>query len=107
MRRGQGAPGHGELGWQQALVAQALGLLHGLRAAGVRVPEDVAVVGLDGIEEAAYAAPPLTTAHRPVAAMAEAALDALERPGGPVEGRQVLGLDLVVRQSCGCPAPRP
>ncbi|SDU93313.1 transcriptional regulator, LacI family [Microlunatus sagamiharensis] len=85
--------------------AQALGVLHGLRAAGVRVPEDVAVVGFDGIEEAAYAAPPLTTAKQPVAAMAEAALDALERPGGPVEGHQVLGLDLVVRESCGCPAP--
>ena len=85
--------------------AQALGLLHGLRAAGLSVPGDVAVGGFDGIEEGAYAAPPLTTAHQPVAAMAEAALDALERPGGPVEGHTLLGLDLVVRQSCGCPAP--
>ncbi|WP_170854258.1 LacI family DNA-binding transcriptional regulator [Microlunatus flavus] len=84
--------------------AQALGLLHGLRAAGVRVPEEVAVGGFDGVEDGAYAAPPLTTAHQPVLAMAEAALDALEQPGGPGEGHALFGLDLVVRQSCGCTA---
>lgn len=63
------------------------------------------MVGFDGIEEGAYAAPPLTTAYQPIGTVAEAALDALERPGGPVEGHQVLGLDLVVRESCGCPTP--
>lgn len=84
--------------------AQALGLLHALRAAGVRVPEDVAVGGFDGTEDAAYAAPPLTTARQPVLAMAEAALDALEDPGGPRQGHALFPLDLVVRQSCGCPA---
>ncbi len=84
--------------------AQALGLLHGLRAAGVDVPGDVAVVGFDGTEDGAYGAPPLTTARQPVPAMAEAALDALEQPGGPRQGHQLFGLDLVVRQSCGCPA---
>ena len=81
--------------------AQALGLLHGLREAGVRVPEEVAVVGFDGTDDGAYAAPPLTTARQPVEAMAEAAVDALEHPGAP--RHDLFALDLVVRASCGCP----
>ncbi|UOE44014.1 LacI family DNA-binding transcriptional regulator [Agromyces larvae] len=39
----------------------ALGLLHAYRSAGVRVPEDVSVVGFDDVPEAAYFTPPLTT----------------------------------------------
>ena len=42
----------------------ALGLLHALRSAGRRVPEDVSVVGFDDIPEAAYFAPPLTTVRQ-------------------------------------------
>jgi len=39
----------------------ALGLLHGFRERGIRVPEDVSVVGFDDIPESAYFCPPLTT----------------------------------------------
>ncbi len=39
----------------------ALGLLHALAEAGLRVPEDVSVVGFDDIPEAAHFQPPLTT----------------------------------------------
>jgi DNA-binding LacI/PurR family transcriptional regulator len=39
----------------------ALGLLHGFHRLGVRVPEDVSVVGFDDIPEAAFFCPPLTT----------------------------------------------
>ncbi|SBT46485.1 transcriptional regulator, LacI family [Micromonospora narathiwatensis] len=40
---------------------QALGLLRALHQRGVRVPDDVSVVGFDDIPEAAYFSPPLTT----------------------------------------------
>jgi DNA-binding LacI/PurR family transcriptional regulator len=39
----------------------SIGLLHACREAGVRVPEDLSVIGFDDIPEAAYFAPPLTT----------------------------------------------
>lgn len=41
--------------------ALALGALHGLRDAGLLVPQDVAVVGFDDVEDASYALPALTT----------------------------------------------
>jgi DNA-binding LacI/PurR family transcriptional regulator len=39
----------------------AFGALHALHQAGYRVPEDVAVVGFDNLEEGAYSTPSLTT----------------------------------------------
>ena len=42
----------------------ALGALAALRARGVRVPEDIAVVGFDDVEEARFATPPLTTVRQ-------------------------------------------
>jgi DNA-binding LacI/PurR family transcriptional regulator len=42
----------------------ALGAMHAFAEAGLRVPEDVSVVGFDDIPEAAYFAPPLTTVRQ-------------------------------------------
>src|SRR5690606_8426099 len=79
----------------------ALGALDALRAAGRRVPDDVAVVGFDDTELARSADPPLTTVRQPLeqlgAAMAQLLLDQLER-GAPPAG-VVLDTDLVVRAS--------
>ena len=84
----------------------ALGLLDGLLDHGVRVPDDVAVVGLDDIELAARARVPLTTVRMPSDRIGALAVDTLlarlrgERP--PV--RQLLDPELVVRRSCGAAA---
>lgn len=55
----------------------ALGVLRGLRDAGVTVPNDVKVVGFDNIDEAAYAVPSLTTVDPDRPAMARRAVDLL------------------------------
>lgn len=57
--------------------AMALGVLHGLRDAGLDVPGDVSVVGFDDIPLAAHSAPPLTTVHQNFAALGERAITAL------------------------------
>jgi DNA-binding LacI/PurR family transcriptional regulator len=43
----------------------ALGALHVLHQAGIRVPEEIAVIGFDDIDDAEFAEPPLTTVHQP------------------------------------------
>jgi DNA-binding LacI/PurR family transcriptional regulator len=81
----------------------ALGLQDGLLDRGVRVPDDIAVVGVDDIELAGRARVPLTTVRQPVDAIGARALDTVlarlrgERP----EARQLLPPELVVRASCG------
>jgi DNA-binding LacI/PurR family transcriptional regulator len=81
----------------------AIGALHGLREAGRRVPEDVAVVGTDGIELGMFTAPPLTTVAHPAAELGwlgvETLFDLLGG-GAPVRER-MLSTRLVVRGSCG------
>ena len=83
----------------------AVGALLACRELGVRVPEQVSIVGFDDIEIARYVTPPLTTVHQPKLRLGELAmqmlLDILEEH--PVEN-QVLTTDLVVRASAG-PAP--
>jgi len=87
----------------------AIGLMRAARGAGVRVPEDLAVVGFDGIPMAAYVFPSLTTVCQPMVQMGkratEMALSLCERdpasaaPSGP-DNVQVRG-HLVVRESSG------
>jgi len=57
----------------------ALGALRALHDAGVSVPEQVAVVGFDDIEDGRYGRPSLTTVSPDKEAIAEAAMDALAR----------------------------
>jgi len=80
------------------------GALRGLRGAGVKVPDEVALVGVDDPFWAELVDPPLTTLAQPVRLMADAAMSLLlER----IEGRRtrrrtlVFDLELRVRISCG------
>lgn len=80
----------------------AIGVLHALRVAGRRVPDDVAVVSCDDMPFAAYLAPSLTTVHLPFYETGEQAVELLLRSikGGRV-GRKpaLLPVRLIVRQS--------
>jgi LacI family transcriptional regulator, repressor for deo operon, udp, cdd, tsx, nupC, and nupG len=54
--------------------SMAIGALNALWSAGLRVPEDISVVGYDDIAEAAYLVPPLTTVSFDKREFAETAL---------------------------------
>lgn len=82
--------------------ATAIGALRALHAAGLRVPDDVAVVGFDDVPLASFAMPPLTTMRQPVQELGSVALqllvERLEHPRTP--RRQVrLPATLVQRES--------
>ncbi|QES50419.1 LacI family transcriptional regulator [Streptomyces venezuelae] len=80
----------------------ALGVIRAARERGLRVPEDVSVVGFDDSPLIPFTDPPLTTVRQPVRAMATAAVGALlEAVGGtPVQRTEyVFQPELVVRGS--------
>ncbi len=81
----------------------AIGLCRGLQESGLRVPEDVAVVGCGDLDVSAYSTPALTTLAIPYDQIAEAAMDLmLEQLHGDATPRQVtLTHRLIVRDSCG------
>ncbi|HYD51912.1 MAG TPA: GntR family transcriptional regulator [Gemmatimonadaceae bacterium] len=83
----------------------ALGFEDALLDHGIRVPEDVAIVGLDDIELAARARVPLTTVHVPTDRIGALAVDHVVARirGQPTITRQLLEPRLVVRRSCGAP----
>jgi DNA-binding LacI/PurR family transcriptional regulator len=99
---------HGGLPFDAIVAANdlmAIGALEALRAGGVRVPEDVSVVGFDDTEEASFAAPPLTTVRQPLYEQGAAAARLLMRTiaDAPAETNRTVGTTpLVIRRSCGC-----
>ena len=81
----------------------AIGVCRGLRELGLRIPDDVAVVGFGNVDAAAYMTPSLTTLATPYEAIAQAVMDLmLEQLEGQNTPRQVtLKSKLIVRESCG------
>jgi LacI family transcriptional regulator len=108
----------GSIGMQRLLAASptalfaasdvmAIGALKALREAGLRVPEDVALVGFDDLSIASAVVPALTTVRQPIEHLgsmaADLLLNSLATPPGAhaPANRLILPTKLVVRDSCG------
>lgn len=81
----------------------ALGLMAGLREAGLHVPDDVSVVGMDGLFLSALSNPGLTTMQLPVAEMARAMVECACGPRADEARELVFSATLVERESVACP----
>jgi DNA-binding LacI/PurR family transcriptional regulator len=84
----------------------ALGVLSAAEANGIRVPQDLSIVGFDDIRFSQYVRPRLTTIRSPLDRLAQTGVDLLfERLGGedPQARTEVLPVELVVRESAAPP----
>lgn len=83
----------------------ALGVVHGLAERGLRVPDDISVVGFDDLPDAAHFLPPLTTIRQDFAALGELALQLVMAAihGEDSAQHDMIEPALVVRRSSGAP----
>lgn len=110
--------GSGATGMQQLLPARpsavfcasdsmAIGALETIREAGLRVPDDIALVGFDDVPVATAVEPALTTVRQPIEGLGTMAADLLlnlleNPPDGQSPGQRIiLPAKLIVRDSCG------
>ncbi len=78
----------------------AIGAVHALAESGLRVPDDVSVVGFDDIDGSAHLLPPLTTVRQPFARLGDEVLRAIEGAEAPLV---TVAPELVVRASTAQP----
>ena len=86
--------------------SSAIGAIRAINEAGLRVPEDISVVGFDDIQSAAYSSPALTTIRQPLQKMGEiAARTLLGRIDDPEQYLPELLIEpeLIVRKSTARP----
>jgi DNA-binding LacI/PurR family transcriptional regulator len=85
-----------------------LGVLEAARASGLRIPEDLSVVGFDDIDVSSYIG--LTTVHQPLVESgqlgARLLLEALGGEGAPAAAQHELPLELVTRSTTAPPSRR-
>ncbi|MFJ7978041.1 LacI family DNA-binding transcriptional regulator [Peribacillus sp. NPDC096379] len=83
----------------------AIGAIKALKEAGIKVPEDVAVVGFDDISMAGLYQPSLTTVQQPIKEMGKATVDMLLElilhKDEPIAKKVTFPMKLIVRESCG------
>ena len=77
----------------------AIGVLQELLRQGMRVPDDISVVGIDDITVSQSLAPALTTVAVPLAEMGQIAFSMVRRPSAARPRRRVVSTRLVVRES--------
>ena len=85
---------------------QALGVYEAVRQAGLRIPQDLSVVGFDDIAYTRWCGPPMTTVRQPLVEMGAAAAElavALAAGPAPRQTRLELATTLVVRDSTAAP----
>jgi len=84
----------------------AIGVLRALYEAGVRVPQDMAIVGFHGLELGQYTTPALTTVGHARAQLGEMGTNLLleliaNNTSAELAGERVLPVELIIRESCG------
>lgn len=82
----------------------AFGVMNALKEAGLRIPQDIAVMGFDDQPDAIAQIPPLSSVHIPLVEIGQKALELMV---DHIEGRRALSSQciptkLALRQSCGC-----
>jgi LacI family transcriptional regulator len=81
---------------------QALGVYEAARQRGLRIPQDLSVVGFDDLPTARWVSPPLTTVRQPLADMGQVAAEMLCNliDGVPLRSQRIeLSTELIVRES--------
>ena len=79
----------------------AMGVYRAARTLGLRIPEDLSVVGFDDIQTVGYMGPALTTIHQPLTEMAQTAAQMIldVHAKRPIHERVILPTSLIVRDS--------
>jgi LacI family transcriptional regulator len=89
--------------------AVAFGVIKAALESGIRIPEDISLIGFDDVELAALVHPPLTTVRQPKYEMGAAALEMIVKLTNAkhrMPEHRVLGVELVERASVSKPNPR-
>lgn len=82
----------------------AIGVLKSLHEHGIRIPEDIAVIGFDDLGFAPFLNPPLTTVRAPTERVGQIAAERLFGllENHPSEEVIILPTEIIFRRSCGC-----
>ncbi len=84
----------------------AIGVMNALYEKGLRIPDDISVVGFDDLELSAFLTPPLTTVNAPTECVGKTAARYLFNllANQEVDHVTLLPTEIVIRRSCGCSA---
>ncbi len=89
----------------------AFGVVKAVLERGLRIPEDLSLIGFDNIEFSGIVHPPLTTIHQPKYEMGQAAVEILLRMARErdrqIPEHRLLGVEMILRQSCRTPLSAP
>jgi LacI family repressor for deo operon, udp, cdd, tsx, nupC, and nupG len=84
----------------------AIGAMKGLKASGLKIPQDISITGFDDLEVSRYVDPPLTTVAQPAEKLGEKSAELLFQlidQQTPNQTEYILPIDFVIRQSTSIP----